>query len=143
MPSGLSALAGIVRCQKPKRDGSQCKASALTGKKYCALHSDPGRAAELGSRGGRRRTVLSPDSLKVFPAPKSAADARDLLAQSMVEVREGQLDPRIATSICSLVAEFRRCRELCMIEETVEPLERERAQQGGFKDATDRDKENT
>jgi hypothetical protein len=36
-----------MRCQKPKRDGSQCKASALTGKKYCALHSDASRAAEL------------------------------------------------------------------------------------------------
>jgi hypothetical protein len=132
-----------MRCQKPKRDGSQCKASALTGKKYCALHSDAGRAAELGSRGGRRRSVLSPDSLKMFPAPRSAADARDLLAQSIVELRAGQLDTRIATSICSLVTEFLRCLEICTIEETVEPLEQERAQQRGFKDAADRDKENT
>jgi hypothetical protein len=129
-----------MRCQKPKRDGSQCKASALTGKKYCALHSDPGRAAELGSRGGRRRTVLS---LKVFPAPRSAADAQEIMAQSVVELRAGQLDPRIATATRSLITEFLRCRELCTIEETVEPLEQERAQQGGFKDATDRDKENT
>ena len=132
-----------MRCQKPKQDGSPCKASALTGKKYCALHSDPGRAAELGSRGGRRRTGFSPDSLKLFPAPRSAADARDLLAQSMVEVRAGQLDPRIATTMCSLVPEFLRCLELCTIEETVEPLEQERAQQRGVKDGTDRDKENT
>ncbi len=132
-----------MRCQKPKRDGSQCKASALTGKKYCALHSDAGRAAELGSRGGRRRTVFSPDSLKMFPAPRSAADARDLLGQSMVEVRAGQLDPRTATALGSLVPEFLRCLEMCTIEETVEPLEQERAQQRGFKDATDRNKENT
>jgi hypothetical protein len=102
-----------MRCQKPKRDGSPCKASALTGNKYCALHSDAGRAAELGSRGGRRRTVFSPASLKMFPAPKSAADARDLLAQSMVELRAGQLDPRIATSTCCLVTEFLKCLELC------------------------------
>jgi hypothetical protein len=132
-----------MRCQKPKRDGSQCKASALTGKKYCALHSDASRAAELGSRGGRRRTVFGPDSLKMFPAPKSAADARDLLAQSMVELRAGQLDPRIATSTCCLVTEFLKCLEMCTIEETVEPLEQERAQQRGSKDATDRNKENT
>jgi hypothetical protein len=132
-----------MRCQKPKRDGSQCKASVLRGKKHCALHSDAGRAAELGSRGGRRRTVFSPGNLKMFPAPKSAADARDLLAQSMVDVRAGQLDPRIADSICSLVPEFLRCLEMCTIEETVEPLEQERAQQGGFKDATDRNKKST
>jgi|HubBroStandDraft_6_1064221.scaffolds.fasta_scaffold395070_2 hypothetical protein len=132
-----------MRCQKPKRDGSQCKASALTGKKYCALHSDASRAAELGRRGGRRRTVFAPDSLKMFPAPKSAADARDLLAQSMVELRAGRLDPRIATSTCCLVTEFLKCLELCTIEDVIEPLEQERAQQGGFKDATDRNKENT
>jgi len=132
-----------MRCQKPKRDGSQCKASALTGKKYCALHSDARRAAELGSRGGRRRTVFARDSLKMLPAPKSAADARDLLALSMVELRAGQLDPRIATSTCCLVTEFLKCLEMCTIEETVEPLEQERAQQRGFQDATDRNKKNT
>lgn len=132
-----------MRCQKPKRDGSQCKASALTGKKFCALHSDPNRAAELGSRGGRRRAAFSPEDLKLLPAPKSAAEARDLLAQSMIELRAGQLDPRIATALGSLVPVFLTCLEMCTIEETVEPLEQERAQQRGFKDATDRDKENT
>jgi hypothetical protein len=132
-----------MRCQKTKRDGSQCKANALTRKKYCALHSDVGRAAELGSRGGRRRTVFSPDKLKMFPAPKSAGDARDLLAQSIVELRAGQLDPRIATSICCLVTEFLKCLELCTIEDVIEPLERERAQEGGFKDAAKRNQENS
>jgi hypothetical protein len=132
-----------MRCQKAKRDGRQCKASALRGKKYCALHSDASRAAELGSRGGRRRTVFSPDSLKLLPAPKSAAEARDLLAQSMIELRAGRLEPRIATALGSLVPVFLTCLEMCTIEETVEPLEQERVQQRGFKDAIDRDKENT
>lgn len=103
----------------------------------------PAEPPSFGSRGGRRRTVFGPDSLKMFPAPKSAADARDLLAQSMVELRAGQLDPRIATSTCCLVTEFLKCLEMCTIEETVEPLEQERAQQRGFKNATDRNKENT
>ena len=116
-----------MRCQKTKRDGNQCKASALTGKKFCALHSEPGRAAELGSKGGRRRAVFSPDKLMTFPAPKTAADVRDLLAQSIVELRAGQLDPRIATSICCLVTEFLKCLELCTIEDVIEPLEQERA----------------
>jgi hypothetical protein len=60
-----------------------------------------------------------------------------------LKVRAGQLDPRIANCICSLVTEFLRCLEMCTIEETVETLEQERAQQRGFKDATDRNKENT
>ncbi len=132
-----------MRCQKTKRDGSQCKASALRGKKFCALHSDPGKAAELGSRGGRRRTVLNPDNLMPFPVPKSAADVRDLLAQSIMEVRAGQLDPRIATSMCCLVTEYLKTIEVCALEEVIEPLERERAQERGFKDATNGNKENS
>lgn len=130
-----------MRCQKTKRNGSQCKASALVGQKFCALHSDPAKAGELGSKGGRRRSIFSPDKLMPFAAPKTAADVRDLLAQSIVEVRAGQLDPRIATSICCLVTEFLKTLEACAIEEVIEPLERERAQARGVKDATNGNQE--
>jgi len=130
-----------VRCQKTKRDGNTCKASALTGKKFCALHSDPAKAAELGSKGGRRRAIFSPDKLKPLPVPKTAVEARDLLAQSMVELRAGDLDPRIATAICCLVGEFLKTLELCTLEEVIEPLERERAQQRGLKHATNGNQE--
>ena len=132
-----------MRCQKTKRDGSQCKASALGGKKLCALHSDPGKAAELGSKGGRRLTVFNPDNLMPFPVPKSAADVRDLLAQSIIEVRAGQLDPRIATSICCLVTEFLKTLEACTIEEVLEPLERQRAEKPEFNYAIDGNKESS
>jgi hypothetical protein len=105
------------------------------------MHS--GRASELGSKGGRRRTVFSSDKLMPFAAPKTAADVRDFLAQSMVELRAGQLDPRLATSICCLVSEFLKTLEACTIEEVIEPLERERAQERGFNHATNRNQENT
>jgi hypothetical protein len=42
------------------------------------MHS--GRAAELGRKGGRRRAVYSPEGLKEFAPPKTAAELRDLLA---------------------------------------------------------------
>jgi hypothetical protein len=65
----------------------------------------PALGRRQSRRAGKQRRssaqVFSPDSLKMFPAPRSAADARDLLAQSMVEARAGQLDPRIANCICS------------------------------------------
>jgi hypothetical protein len=105
------------------------------------MHS--GRAAELGSKGGRRRAIFSPEKLKAFPAPKTAADIRDLLAQSMVELRAGQLEPRIASSICCLVAEFLKALELCTIEEVIEPLERERAETQGLRHATNGNKEDS
>jgi len=37
-----------MQCQKKKRDGNQCRARARSGQKYCALHAEPGKAAESG-----------------------------------------------------------------------------------------------
>jgi hypothetical protein len=113
-----------MQCKKKKWDGGQCGASALTGKKYCALHSEPGRAALLGSKGGRRRTVYSPEALKDFPTPKSAADLRDLLAQSIIEIRAGTLDPKLANSISYLGVGFLRALEVSDLERRLKALER-------------------
>ena len=95
-----------MQCKKKKRDGAQCRASARSGHEYCALHAEPGKAAELGSKGGRRRAVYSPDALQEFTAPRTAAHLRDLLAQSIVELRAGKLDPKLANSIAIWVLVF-------------------------------------
>ena len=114
-----------MQCQKKKRDGNQCRARARSGQKHCALHADPGRAAELGSKGGRRRTIYSPDALQEFTAPRTAADLRDLLAQSIVELRAGKLDPKLANSISYLGAGFLRAVEVADVQARLEALERE------------------
>jgi hypothetical protein len=114
-----------MQCQREKRDGSRCGARALSGKKHCALHADPGRAAELGSKGGRRRAVYSPEELKDYAAPTSAADLRDLLAQAIIEIRAGKLDPKLANSISYLGSGFLRAVELADIEARLMKLERE------------------
>jgi len=112
-----------IRCQKTKRDGNTCKASALIGKKYCALHSDDGRAAELGSKGGRRRSVYKPGDLREFTAPKTASDLRDLLAESIVEIRAGKLDPRVGNALGYLGASYLRALEVSEIESRLDALE--------------------
>ena len=114
-----------MQCQKKKRDGNQCRARARSGQKYCALHAEPGKAAELGSKGGRRRAVYTPDALQEFTAPRSAADLRDLLAQSIIEIRAGKLDPKLANSISYLGAGFLRAIEVADLEGRIEELERE------------------
>ena len=113
-----------MQCQK-KRDGNQCGARARSGQKYRPLHAEPGKAAELGSKGGRRRAVYSPDSLQEFTAPRTAADLRNLLAQSIVELRAGKLDPKLANSISYLGAGFLRAVEVADLEARLEELERE------------------
>jgi len=78
-----------------------------------------------------------------FSAPKNAADVGDLLAQSMVDVRNGQLQPRAAKSICDLASEFLKSLEVRTIEEVVEPMEQERDQARGFKDAPNGNQESS
>lgn len=112
-----------MQCEHRKRDGERCRARAVTGKNSCALHAQPGRAAELGSKGGRRRSVYKPGDLREFTAPKTAADLRDLLAESIVEIRAGKLDSRIATAVGYLGASYLRALEVSDVEARLNALE--------------------
>jgi hypothetical protein len=95
------------------------------GEDHCAFHRYPGRAAELGSKGGRGRSVYSTDVLKQFDAPKTAADLHDLLALSIIEIRAGKLDPKLANSISYLGAGFLRALEISDLETRIAVLERQ------------------
>jgi hypothetical protein len=112
-----------MQCQQKKRDGKRCKAPALTGQPKCAMHAEPGRAAELGSKGGRRRAKYRPNDLKMFSAPKTAADLRDLLADSIIDTRSGNLDPRVANALGYLGASYLRALEVSDIECRLDALE--------------------
>ncbi len=112
-----------MQCQRRKRAGGRCGAPALTGQAYCAMHAQPGRAAELGSLGGRRRAVYSLGKLKDFAAPKTAADVRELLAESMIEIRHGKLDPRVANALGYLSASYLRALEVSDLEARLNALE--------------------
>jgi hypothetical protein len=112
-----------MECQHKKRDGKRCKAPALTGQTSCAMHAHPGRAAELGRRGGSRRAVYNPDDLRDFAAPRTAADLRDLLAESIIEIRAGKLDPKVANALGYLGTSYLRALELSDIENRLNVLE--------------------
>ena len=112
-----------MQCEHKKRDGKRCGARSLIGQNCCAIHAQPGRAAELGSKGGRRRAVYSAGDLKDFAAPKTAADLRDLLAESIVEIRAGKLDPRVANALGYLGASYLRALEVSDLESRLDALE--------------------
>jgi hypothetical protein len=112
-----------MQCQSKKRDGGRCGARAIVGKKHCAMHGEPGRAAVLGSMGGRRRALYRPESLLHLEAPKTAADVKALFAQSILEIRAGQLDPRSANAIAYLGAGFLRALEVSEIESQLITME--------------------
>src|SRR5215469_52850 len=90
-----------MRCVKKKTNRKQCRARALSGSKFCALHADPGKAAELGSRGGRRRATKGAPPAETAPVepPKTAEELRDVLAEAVAQVKTGQLDTKTANAL--------------------------------------------
>jgi hypothetical protein len=107
-----------MKCQAKNSVGKPCGARSVRGEKRCIMHS--GRAAELGSKGGRRRTLYNPDNLSPILPPKTVADVRDLFAQLIVEVRSGKMDPKPANSISYLGLNFLRTLETA---ETASPFQ--------------------
>jgi Family of unknown function (DUF5763)/Stress-induced bacterial acidophilic repeat motif len=116
--------AALAQCKATTPSGQPCRAKPHKDG-LCFFHFDPQRAAELGQKGGRRRAALKLEGLAEFEAPKAAADLRDLLAQSIVEVRAGKLDPKLANSINYLGAGLLRAIEISDLEARLAVLERE------------------
>jgi len=114
----------LAQCKATTASGQPCKAKPHKDG-LCFFHADPQRAAELGRKGGLRKAACPPDDLKELPAPKTAAELRELLAQSIVEVRAGKLDPKLANSISYLGAGLLRALEVSDIETRLDALERE------------------
>jgi hypothetical protein len=73
----------------------------MTGATKCALHADSERAAELGSKRGRRVKFRSrPDELDLSPRPlKSTEEVCELLEETINLARQGVLDLRAANAI--------------------------------------------
>lgn len=81
------------QCSTKNRNGQRCRAWAVTGKTQCALHSDPDRAAKMGAKHGRKASLpidpqeATPESQKAADIPKTADQVRDVLAETIVQVR--------------------------------------------------------
>ena len=92
------------KCSAKNRAGKRCGAWAITGAMQCALHSDPERAARMGSRHGRKVTFSPPPNALDLPYRplKSSADVIEFLEETMNRIRQGPVDLRAANAIGGL-----------------------------------------
>jgi hypothetical protein len=67
--------------------------------------------------------VCRPEGLKEFTAPRTAADVRDLLAESIIEIRAGKLDPKVANALGYLGTSLLRALEVADVERRLDLLE--------------------
>jgi hypothetical protein len=122
-------MAQARQCGHTKTDGSRCRAGALAGADRCFFHS-PGAAGarkEAQRRGGRTRSrpaaVLGPDAPDVPLA--GVADVLGLVAQTISQLRRGEVDARVANAIGYLASIGLRALEGCELARQVEELRRQ------------------
>ena len=114
-------------CQKTKADGSQCKASALTGSMFCYFH-DPSKAHErhvaqqAGGIARSRRAAVLPLETPDWQVRKMS-DVVELLGETLNQVRRGQLDARVGNSVAYISGILLKALERGPLEERIASLE--------------------
>lgn len=114
-------------CKAKTKAGARCRGIAVKDG-LCALHADPGRAAELGRKSGKaRRRVIQEDAAgPVLTPPRTAQDVRDLIGQAMTDVHGRRMDTRIANALGYLATVLVKAIEVSDIEVRLQALERQR-----------------
>lgn len=91
------------KCRFRKKNGEICRANSQSDDGLCIFH-DPARAGEVSRArrtGGKKRsqgaTVLPPDTPDHTLG--NSHDVARLLADTINQVRRGQLDPRVANTV--------------------------------------------
>jgi hypothetical protein len=112
-------------CSAKTKRGSPCRAAAVHGTRFCAIHADPNRAAELGRIGGlKNRHYVETDEVIIAP-PKTPEDVKNLLAQAMVDVRAKRLDPRTASTLTYMSSALLKAFESTDLQQRLARLEEE------------------
>src|SRR6266478_6639932 len=114
-----------LKCSARTKLGNDCRAAAVMGTQFCALHGDPARAAELGRMGGQKnRHYVDADEVR-FPPPSTPEDIKNMLSQVMVDVHTGKLHPRIASTLAYLSGPLLKAIESTDVQQRLARLEKE------------------
>ena len=111
------------KCSARTKLGNECRAAAVVGTQFCALHGDPSRAAELGRMGGRKnRHYVDVDEVKFAP-PSTPEDIRNMLSQAMADVHARKLHPRIASTLTYMAGALLKAIESTDVQQRLARLE--------------------
>jgi hypothetical protein len=116
-----------IKCISRKKGGSKCGADAQTGKSLCVFH-DPEKS-ETVRRARRAGGIARTRGAAILPSNTSdhslrnTGEVSEFLAESINQLRRGQLDPRVANGIGYLTSVLLRALELGPLEARVARLE--------------------
>ncbi len=136
------SAASARSCQGSKSDGAKCRARPIDGSSFCFFHhpeKERERRAAQRAGGQKNKMAVLPGSV---PDAKlqNADDAVKLLAETINQVRRGEIDPKIANAVGYLggllmkgLRESETERRLAAIESAV----RNQRASGNFGDGQD------
>ena len=99
-----------TRCKAKTKLGEHCNAMP-SADGFCSMHSESGRAAEMGRRSGESRREPESEPLLLLP-PKTASDLHKALGQIFAKVSSGQMDSRLGRSLGYIASVLVRTTEL-------------------------------
>jgi hypothetical protein len=111
------------KCRAKNKAGLPCAAPAQKGKRFCAIHLNPGRAAELGRKGGEGNRHIFPDDGVVVQAPRTVGEVRNMLAEVMAEIRGKRTDPKLGSTLAYIATSLLRAFEVAEFEDRLKRLE--------------------
>jgi len=112
-------------CQSQTKDGDRCQAPAVGNSLFCFFHDpdladDRRRAQAAGGRNGAMKTLPSstPDARVEGPQ-----DVAALLAETISQVRRGDIDPRVGNAVGYLANILMKAIEQGNLEDRIKSLE--------------------
>ena len=115
------------KCQFRKADGTICSANAQIGTNLCVFH-DPAKQSD-GQRARRAGGLARSSPVRALPADApdvqlgTCQDVSNLLAESISQVRRGELDARAANTIGYLSGILLKALEQGVLEERLLKVE--------------------
>lgn len=123
----------VNQCHFTRPNGQRCKATVQAGKELCVFH-DPARAEQVrqARRAGgitrTRGTIILPTHAPYLPL-QNQMEIAALLAETINQVRRGQLDARTANTICFLSNALSRVLDQGSTEQRLAKLEAQQERQ--------------
>ena len=111
-------------CKAKNKQGQPCAAAATT-TGYCYLHSNRERAADLGRTGGRKNRHVLEGAERPLPSMDTLGGLRAAIAQLVIDVYEGRVDPRRAAGMTPLLKTLLRVSEAEEMEARMATLEKQ------------------
>jgi len=127
MNEGIAASGTTMKraCRASKPDGSSCRADALPESDFCFFH-DPSKADErrkAQSFGGRQNRMKTLEATTPDVEIEDTRDVVRLIAETINQVRRGQIDPRVANAVGYLANVLIRAVEQGELERRLVDLE--------------------